>query len=74
MEDSIKSDNGTLRTAGGGGSRAPPILCLSVKYSNRTSPRSVGGGGIVALRMMDECKGVINASSWKTKAEAEMKR
>ena len=55
MTDASEGDNGTLRTAGGGGSRAPPTLRFSVKDSNRASPISAGGGVSGVPITMDEC-------------------
>ena len=58
MADASKGDNITPRTAGGGGSGAPPTMRFSVEDSNGLYPRSAGGGASVAPRTMDECEGV----------------
>ena len=57
MADASKGDNITPRTAGGGGSGAPPTMRFSVEDSNGLYPRSAGGGASVAPRTMDECEG-----------------
>ena len=58
MEDKGRGGNGTLRTAGGGGNRAPPEMRFSVEGGNRAHLRSSDGGGDGATRMMDEFGGV----------------
>ena len=57
VADASEGDNGTLRTAGGGGSGASPKMRFSVEDSNVESPRSAGGGASGAPRTMDECEG-----------------
>ena len=67
MADASEGDNGTLRTVGGGGNRAPSTMRFSVQDSNVASPRSAGGGGSRAPRTMDECEGVKKCIIMKEK-------
>ena len=57
VADASEGNNGTLRTAGGGGSGAPPTMRFSVEDSNVESPRSAGGGASGAPRTMGEWEG-----------------
>ena len=74
MADAGEGDNGTLITAAGGGNGAPPKMCFSVKFSIGAPRRSASRGGSGFPRTMEECEGIENASSWRTKAKAAMER
>ena len=57
FEGKFRGRNGTLRTAGRGGNRAPPAMRFLAEGGNGETPRIADGGGNRAPIIMDECEG-----------------